>query len=131
MAVEVVIPVFNERAEAVEATLDACLAQTFPVLHIFMVDDGSAVPAEIPEGIVATGRVSLERLPYNQKNAAARNAGAVHRLRELRSPAGARLVGELCAVPFDPSTSRCVLYAHRPAIPQPSPFPLAYAISGD
>ena len=70
-----IVPVFNERPEAIEATLDACLRQTYPISHIFVIDDGSAVPADIPKRIEATGKVSLTRLPKNQKNAASRNAG--------------------------------------------------------
>ena len=73
--VEIVMPVFNERPEAIEATLEACLKQTHPVSRIFVIDDGSAVPAEIPTQIEATGKVFLIRLPQNQKNAASRNAG--------------------------------------------------------
>lgn len=75
LPVEIVMPVFNERPEAIEATLEACLNQTHPVSRIFVVDDGSAVPAEIPTQMQATGKVSLIRLPQNQKNAASRNAG--------------------------------------------------------
>src|SRR5207249_3885755 len=73
--VDVIIPVFNERQEAIGATLDACLNQTYPVSHIFVIDDGSPVPAVIPQRIEAIGKVSLMRLPQNQRNAAARNAG--------------------------------------------------------
>jgi cellulose synthase/poly-beta-1,6-N-acetylglucosamine synthase-like glycosyltransferase len=74
-SVDVVMPVFNERPEAIEATLDACLGQTHPVSQIFVVDDGSAFPAAVPERIESGGKVSLIRLPQNQRNAAARNAG--------------------------------------------------------
>ena len=75
LSVDVIIPVFNERQEALEATLDACLNQTYPVSHIYVIDDGSPVPAGIPQRIKARGEVSLTRLPRNQRNAAARNAG--------------------------------------------------------
>jgi cellulose synthase/poly-beta-1,6-N-acetylglucosamine synthase-like glycosyltransferase len=74
-SVDVVMPVFNERPEAIEATLDACLGQSHPVSQIFIVDDGSAVPAAIPKRIESEGKVSLTRLPQNQRNAAARNVG--------------------------------------------------------
>src|SRR6516162_5381638 len=73
--VDVIIPVFNERLEAIEATLDACLNQTYPVSHIYVIDDGSAVPASIPRRIESTGKASLTRLPENQRIAAARNVG--------------------------------------------------------
>jgi cellulose synthase/poly-beta-1,6-N-acetylglucosamine synthase-like glycosyltransferase len=69
------MPVFNERPEAIAATLDACLLQTHPVSHIHVIDDGSSSLATIPERIAATGKVTLARLPQNQRNAAARNAG--------------------------------------------------------
>jgi cellulose synthase/poly-beta-1,6-N-acetylglucosamine synthase-like glycosyltransferase len=74
-SVDVVLPVFNERPETIEATLGACLGQTHPVSQILVIDDGSAVPAAIPKRIQSTGKVSLTRLPQNQRNAAARNAG--------------------------------------------------------
>ena len=74
-SVDVVMPVYNERPEAIEATLDACLHQIHPVSHIYVIDDGSPTPATIPTRIAATGGVTLMRLPQNQRNAAARNAG--------------------------------------------------------
>jgi cellulose synthase/poly-beta-1,6-N-acetylglucosamine synthase-like glycosyltransferase len=74
-SVDVVLPVFNERPEAIEATLDACLTQTHSVSHVYVIDDGSPAPAAIPKRIASTGRVTLTRLPQNQRNAAARNAG--------------------------------------------------------
>ena len=72
---DVIIPVFNERPAAIEATLDACLNQTYPVSHIYLIDDASAVPASVPRRIESTGKASLTRLPENQKIAAARNVG--------------------------------------------------------
>jgi cellulose synthase/poly-beta-1,6-N-acetylglucosamine synthase-like glycosyltransferase len=73
--VDVIIPVFNERPEAIEATLDACHNQTYPISHIYLIDDGSAVPASIPQRIESKGKTSLTRLPENQRIAAARNVG--------------------------------------------------------
>jgi cellulose synthase/poly-beta-1,6-N-acetylglucosamine synthase-like glycosyltransferase len=73
--VDVVIPVYNERPEAIEATLDACLGQTHPISQIFVIDDGSAIPATIPKRFEVSGKISLIRLPKNQRNSAARNAG--------------------------------------------------------
>jgi cellulose synthase/poly-beta-1,6-N-acetylglucosamine synthase-like glycosyltransferase len=73
--VDVVIPVFNERPDAIEATLNACLQQSCPISHIFVVDDGSDVPAAVPTRFKAETSISLTRLPENQKNAAARNVG--------------------------------------------------------
>jgi cellulose synthase/poly-beta-1,6-N-acetylglucosamine synthase-like glycosyltransferase len=74
-SVDIVMPLFNERPEAIEATLEACLGQTYPVSRIHVIDDGSPTPALIPQRIAATGKVTLTRLPQNQRNAAARNAG--------------------------------------------------------
>src|SRR5262249_55547520 len=48
---------------------------THPVSHIYVIDDGSPIPASIPRRFEATHKVSLTRLVKNQKNAAARNAG--------------------------------------------------------
>jgi cellulose synthase/poly-beta-1,6-N-acetylglucosamine synthase-like glycosyltransferase len=73
--VDVVVPVFNERPEAIEATLEACLKQSYPISHLYVVDDGSKKPAVIPERFEADDRISLIRLPENQRIAAARNAG--------------------------------------------------------
>jgi cellulose synthase/poly-beta-1,6-N-acetylglucosamine synthase-like glycosyltransferase len=69
------MPVYNERPEAIEATLEACLRQTYPISHIFVIDDASEVPAAIPKHLEGGEKVSLTRLPQNQKNAAARNVG--------------------------------------------------------
>jgi cellulose synthase/poly-beta-1,6-N-acetylglucosamine synthase-like glycosyltransferase len=103
-SVDVVMPVFNERPEAIEATLDACLRQTYTISHIFVIDDGSAVPAAIPERLELSGKVSLTRLPKNQKNAAARNAG----LAKCTSPLIACVNCEVLPAPDWLST--CVTY---------------------
>jgi glycosyltransferase involved in cell wall biosynthesis len=66
LPVDVIIPVFNEPQEVMGATLDACLNQTYPVSHVYVIDQGSSVPAVIPHGIEATGKVSLTRLSQNQ-----------------------------------------------------------------
>src|SRR5215831_13490293 len=65
--VDVIIPVFNERPEAIEATGDACLNQTYPVSQIYLIDDGSAVPTSIPRRIERKGKTLLIRLPENQR----------------------------------------------------------------
>lgn len=75
---DVVIPVFNETPEAIEATLNACFGQTHSISRIFVVDDGSDIPAAIPGGYEAGRKIFLVRLPTNKKNAAARNAGLAH-----------------------------------------------------
>lgn len=73
--VDVVIPVYNERPDAIEATLDACLNQTYSASRIFLVDDGSSVPVSISRRIEITGRVELIRLPQNGGISKARNIG--------------------------------------------------------
>ncbi len=109
--VDVVIPVYNERPEAIEATLDACLGQTHPISQIFVIDDGSAVPAAIPKRIETTGRASLTRLPENQRNAAARNVG----LAKCTSPLIACINCEV--LPAQDWLATCVSYlSERPEV---------------
>lgn len=74
-SVDVVIPVYGERPEAIEATLDALLAQEHPVSNIFVVDDGSPVPAALPARLQSESRIHLIRLDKNAGVSAARNAG--------------------------------------------------------
>jgi cellulose synthase/poly-beta-1,6-N-acetylglucosamine synthase-like glycosyltransferase len=71
--VDVIIPVYCERPEALVATLSACLRQTYPVSKIFVVDDGSPEPVSIPDRIRSTGQVCLIHLSENQGISAARN----------------------------------------------------------
>jgi len=72
--VEVVIPVYNERNEALRATLAACLQQTHPIARIYVVDDGSRRPVALPEVPQPAPEISLLRLEQNQGISAARNA---------------------------------------------------------
>ena len=105
------MPVYNERPEAIEATLDACLRQTYPISHIFVIDDASGVPAAIPKSIEAAGKVSLTRLPQNEKNAAARNAG----LAKCSSPLVACINCEV--FPAEDWLATCVSYLlERPEV---------------
>jgi cellulose synthase/poly-beta-1,6-N-acetylglucosamine synthase-like glycosyltransferase len=110
-SVEVVVPVYNERPEALEATLDACLSQTYPISHIFVIDDGSVVPAAISKRIEATGKVSLTRLPKNQRIAAARNVG-------LARCAGPLIACVNCEVlPAEDWLATCISYlSERPEV---------------
>jgi len=73
-SVDIVIPVYGERSDALSATLAACAQQTFPVGTIFVVDDGSPEPVSLPNGLHSPPRTSLLRLPQNQGISAARNA---------------------------------------------------------
>jgi len=74
-AVDVVIPVYGEREEALAATLSACIQQTYPINRIIVVDDGSPKEVCLPVGAHASPQVSLLRLPENRGISAARNAG--------------------------------------------------------
>jgi glycosyltransferase involved in cell wall biosynthesis len=72
--VDVVIPVYGERPEALDATLSACVKQTCPTAKIFVVDDGSPVAVSLPAWARASDQICLIRLPINQGISAARNA---------------------------------------------------------
>ena len=74
-AADVVIPVYGERPEALAATLSACLKQTYPISRIFVVDDGSPEPIQLPHWAQSLAKISLLRLPQNLGISAARNAG--------------------------------------------------------
>lgn len=71
--VAAVIPVYNERAEALAATLDACVRQTYPVAKVVVVDDGSADPVVLPDWAKSLPEIDLIRLSSNQGISAARN----------------------------------------------------------
>jgi cellulose synthase/poly-beta-1,6-N-acetylglucosamine synthase-like glycosyltransferase len=72
--VDVIIPVYNERGEALSGTLLACLKQSYPVASIYVVDDGSLVPVSLPDWANPTCKITLLRLPENRGISAARNA---------------------------------------------------------
>jgi GT2 family glycosyltransferase len=74
-AVDVVIPVFGERSEALAATLSACVKQTYPVNRILVVDDGSPEPVFLPDWAQSSAQIRLLRLPQNEGISGARNAG--------------------------------------------------------
>lgn len=73
-SVDIVIPVYSERPEALAATLSACLRQTYTVSTIFVVDDGSPQPVSLPDWTQSFPNISLFRLPENRGISAARNA---------------------------------------------------------
>lgn len=73
--VDVIIPVYRERPEALAATLSACVKQEYPIARIFVVDDGSPEPVSLPEWAQTSTQISLLRLPKNQGISGARNAG--------------------------------------------------------
>jgi GT2 family glycosyltransferase len=75
LPVDVVIPVYGERAEALSATVSACLKQTHPISRIVVVDDGSPKPVSLPGWALSSGQIHLLRLPENGGISAARNAG--------------------------------------------------------
>lgn len=73
LSVDIIIPVYHERPEVLEATLTACLNQTYPVSRIYVVDDGSPKPVSVPQRVNAQGKICLLRLPQNRGISAARN----------------------------------------------------------
>jgi GT2 family glycosyltransferase len=74
-AVDVVIPVYGERQQALTETLSACANQTYPINRILVVDDGSPQAVCLPTWAQAYPQVSLLRLAENRGISAARNAG--------------------------------------------------------
>lgn len=72
--VDIVIPAYGERPDALAATLSACLKQTYTVSTVFVVDDGSPQPVCLPDWAQAFPNISLLRLPQNRGISAARNA---------------------------------------------------------
>jgi GT2 family glycosyltransferase len=75
LPVDIVIPVYGERPEALSATLSACVKQTHPISRIFVVDDGSPKPISLPDWAQSSGQIYLVRLAQNGGISAARNAG--------------------------------------------------------
>jgi cellulose synthase/poly-beta-1,6-N-acetylglucosamine synthase-like glycosyltransferase len=73
--VDVVIPVYGERFEALDATLSACMRQNYPIETIFVVDDGSPQSVSLPPWAQDSAQIRLIRLHENQGISAARNAG--------------------------------------------------------
>jgi cellulose synthase/poly-beta-1,6-N-acetylglucosamine synthase-like glycosyltransferase len=76
-SVDVVIPVYGERQKALEATLSACLNQTYSVSTIFVVDDGSPEPVSLPEWTQSCPQIRAFRLIRAHRNSgisAARNS---------------------------------------------------------
>ena len=73
--VDAVIPVYRERKEALKETLEACAKQSYPISHIFVVDDGSPEGVSLPNGIARLSPIRLIRMQRNQGISAARNAG--------------------------------------------------------
>jgi GT2 family glycosyltransferase len=76
--VDVVIPVYGERSEALAATFSACVKQTYPVARIFVVDDGSPIPVSLPDWAQSSAQIFLFRLPENLGISGARNAAIAH-----------------------------------------------------
>lgn len=74
LGVDVVIPVYGERSEALAATLSACVKQSFPISRIFIVDDGSPIPVSLPDWAQSSTQMVLLRLSKNLGISSARNA---------------------------------------------------------
>lgn len=73
---EVVVPAFNESAEAISATIRALSNQTHPVHRVIIVDDASRDPIRLSEGM--SSHVEVLRLGENRGISAARNRGIAH-----------------------------------------------------
>jgi cellulose synthase/poly-beta-1,6-N-acetylglucosamine synthase-like glycosyltransferase len=73
--VDVIVPVYRERPEAIQATLKALLAQEPLLSKIYIIDDCSPTPAILPEDLQKNTRISLIRLEKNGGVSAARNFG--------------------------------------------------------
>jgi mycofactocin glycosyltransferase len=71
--VDVIVPVYGERGEALSATLSACVRLTYPLSRIFVIDDGSPEPVSLPQWAQSSPQISLLRLPENKGISAARN----------------------------------------------------------
>jgi cellulose synthase/poly-beta-1,6-N-acetylglucosamine synthase-like glycosyltransferase len=71
--VDVVVPVYGERGEALSATLSACVKLTYPLSRIFIIDDGSPEHVSLPEWAQSSAQISLLRLSENKGISAARN----------------------------------------------------------
>jgi cellulose synthase/poly-beta-1,6-N-acetylglucosamine synthase-like glycosyltransferase len=73
-AVDIIIPVYNERGDALSATLSACTQPSYPVSITFVVDDGSQLPVSLPDWAKGSSQMVLLCLEQNQGISAARNA---------------------------------------------------------
>ncbi|HEX4797004.1 MAG TPA: glycosyltransferase family 2 protein [Humisphaera sp.] len=71
-SVDAVIAIFNELPEHVLRTAQPCIAQSFPIAHIRIVDDGSVTPFQLPAG--SDSRIEILRLSDNGGVSRARNA---------------------------------------------------------
>ena len=103
-AVDVVIPVFGEREQALTETLSACAKQSYPISKIFVVDDGSPEPVCLPAWAQTAPQVALLRLVQDLGISAARNAGiswlrcSFSRMYQYRCSSRSRLVKNMCNV---------------------------------
>ena len=71
---DVIIPAYCERPDALATTVNACLNQTYPVSRILVIDDGSPEPVSLPSQ-APIAKIDLLRLPCNQGISSARNTG--------------------------------------------------------
>ncbi len=77
----VLMPAYNAE-DTIRRAVESALAQTEPALELFVVDDGSRIPAAEALAGIDDERLRIIRLPKNGGIGAARNAA----LREVRSP---------------------------------------------
>ena len=63
----------NEHSGALSNTLAACLKQTYPISHIYIVDDASLAPVQLPEFASTSSQITVLRLSQNMGISGARN----------------------------------------------------------
>jgi cellulose synthase/poly-beta-1,6-N-acetylglucosamine synthase-like glycosyltransferase len=84
MNVDIVIPVYSERIDALLATISACQHQTYPIGTVFVVDDASPQPVVLPaERLPLHQQIQLVRLAKNIGISGARNAALARSRTEL------------------------------------------------
>ncbi|PWU08515.1 MAG: hypothetical protein C5B47_04575 [Verrucomicrobia bacterium] len=74
LTVDVIIPAYRERPEALDATLRAVTSQVKSANRILVVDDCSPEPVVLPDWAAHSPQIVLIRLQQNRGTAGARNA---------------------------------------------------------
>jgi glycosyltransferase involved in cell wall biosynthesis len=74
--IDIIIPCYQETDRALRATTEACLSQTLQAQTIYIVDDGSPTPIQLPPDFDSLSRVILLRQEPNEGISYARNVAA-------------------------------------------------------
>ena len=74
--IDVVVPCYRETETALRETIKACRKQTLEPQTIYIVDDGSPTPIQLPADVDSPSRVLLLRQEPNQGISSARNFAA-------------------------------------------------------